>query len=61
MVAVGSDRVLAFVVTSASGRASGLPVDMPAGNVYDLVDGKIRRLQIFVDRQEALEAVGLSG
>ena len=27
VVAVGSDRVHAFVVTSASGRASGLPVD----------------------------------
>lgn len=60
VVAIGSDRVLAFVVTSASGRASGLPVDTPAGNVYDLVDGKIRRLRIFVDRQEALAAVGLS-
>ena len=60
VVAIGRDRVLAFVLTSASGRTSGLPVDTPAGNVYHLVDGKIRRLQIFVDRQEALAALGLS-
>jgi len=31
----------------------------PTGNVYDLSDGKIRRIRIFVDRDEALEAVGL--
>jgi ketosteroid isomerase-like protein len=30
-----------------------------SANVYDLVDGKIRRVRIFLDRQEALEAVGL--
>ena len=31
-----------------------------SANVYDLVDGKIRRVQIFRDRAEALEAAGLS-
>jgi len=33
---------------------------MPTGNVYELTEGKIRRVQIFLDRQEALEAAGLS-
>jgi hypothetical protein len=28
-------------------------------NVYDLVNGKIRRVQVFLNRREALEAVGL--
>jgi ketosteroid isomerase-like protein len=60
VVAIGSDRVLAFLVASASGRASGLSGSTPRWNVYDLVDGKIRRLRIFEDRQEAFEAVGLS-
>jgi hypothetical protein len=32
---------------------------MPAANVYELTDGKIRRVRIFLDRKEALEAVGL--
>jgi ketosteroid isomerase-like protein len=59
--AIGADRVLAFLHVSASGRASGIPTaaDTPTTNVYDLVDGKIRRVRIFFDRQEALEAVGM--
>ena len=28
-------------------------------NVYDLVDGKIRRVRIFTDHHQALKAVGL--
>ena len=60
VVAIGSDRVLAFLVASASGRGSGLSASAPRWNVYDLVDGKIRRLRIFEGRHEALEAVGLS-
>jgi hypothetical protein len=53
--------VLAFVRISATGRASGLPAasDMPTVNVYELTEGKIRRVRIFLDRKEALEAVGL--
>jgi ketosteroid isomerase-like protein len=59
--AVGADRVLAFMLVSATGRASGIPAgtDAPTANVYDLVDGKINRIRIFVDRAEALKAVGL--
>jgi ketosteroid isomerase-like protein len=54
--------VLAFLRVTGSGRTSGLQVTdaTPATNVYDLVEGKIRRVRIFMDRQEALEAVGLS-
>jgi ketosteroid isomerase-like protein len=59
--AIGADRVLAFLHTTASGRASGIPTaaGTPTTNVYELVQGKIRRIRIFWDRQEALEAVGL--
>jgi hypothetical protein len=55
-------RVLAFMRITGSGRTSGLQVTdgTPTANVYDLVEGKIRRVRIFMDRQEALEAVGLS-
>jgi ketosteroid isomerase-like protein len=56
---IGADRVLAFTHITLTGRASGLPTDRPAGSIYDLADGKIRRIRTFVDRQEALEAVGL--
>jgi ketosteroid isomerase-like protein len=66
---IGSDRVLAFLRASATGRASGITAgagalsasgrDIPSANVYDFAGGKIRRIRVFLDRQEALEAVGL--
>jgi hypothetical protein len=59
---IAPSRVLAFMRVTASGRASGLATatDTPTVNIYDLTDGKIRRIRIFLDRQEALQAVGLS-
>ena len=58
---VGAERVLAFLRASATGRASGIDLgqELPTGNVYDFVGGKIARIQIFLDRRDALEAVGL--
>jgi ketosteroid isomerase-like protein len=57
---VGADRVVGFLRLNMSGRASGITLggDIPATNVYDLADGKISRIRIFLDRAEALEAVG---
>ena len=57
--AVGTDRVLAFMLVTGTGRASGIPQEARTGNVYDLADGKIERIRIFVDREQALEAIGL--
>ena len=64
---IAPNRVLAFIRVTGTGRASGLAnlghttaTDTPAVNIYDLTDGKIRRIRIFLDRQEALEAAGLS-
>jgi ketosteroid isomerase-like protein len=59
--AVGADRVLGFLHLTASGRASGIPAaaGLPTTNIYDFVNGKISRIRIFLDRQEALEAAGL--
>jgi ketosteroid isomerase-like protein len=57
---VSAERVLAFVRVTVHGRASGLPIPSETGNVYEFVEGKIRRIQIFLDRGEALEAAGLS-
>jgi ketosteroid isomerase-like protein len=58
--ALGTDRVVAFMQLTGSGRASGIPTDAETANVYDLVDGRIRRIRVFFDRAEALEAAGLS-
>ena len=55
--AVG-ERVLAFFVITATGR-DGIQTSARVAGVYDLEHGKIRRAQIFADRAEALEAVGV--
>jgi hypothetical protein len=66
MEAIGSERVLALMRVTATGRASGIPMGPAAtpavktGNVYDLIDGKIRRIRIFLDRDQALEAAALA-
>ena len=56
---VDSKRVLAFLRNSSTGRASGIRLAWPQTNVYDLVDGKISHIRIFLDREQALKAVGL--
>jgi ketosteroid isomerase-like protein len=57
--AVGDDQVLAPIQTGSHGRASGIPMATTHTNVYDLVDGKIGRIRIFLDHHQALKAVGL--
>jgi ketosteroid isomerase-like protein len=57
--AIGGDQVLAFCHVASTGRASGIPVTMETANIYDLIDGKISRVRIFLDHGEALKAVGL--
>ena len=54
--AIGADRVLTFEHFSVSGRATGIPTPADGANVFDLAEGKIKRIRIFLDRAEALEA-----
>ncbi len=56
---VDSNRVIAFMRFSSTGRVSGIPLGAPQTNVYDLIDGKISHIRIFRDPNEALKAVGL--
>jgi ketosteroid isomerase-like protein len=58
--AVGDSRVIGFLRMTATFRTSGLPADQQVTTVYDLVEGKISHIRVFVDRQEALQAVGLA-
>jgi ketosteroid isomerase-like protein len=57
---IGNHRVLTFMRATASGRTSGLAADLETANVYDLVDGRIRLVRIFMDRRDALAAAGLA-
>jgi ketosteroid isomerase-like protein len=55
-------RVLALVQFSGRGRASGLDVGQMqsrGANLFHLRGGKVTRLVTYMDRERALEAVGL--
>jgi ketosteroid isomerase-like protein len=66
---IGADRILALLRASATGRASGITAgadvlsaadrDMPTATLFDLAGGKVRRIRVFLDRQEAFEAAGV--
>lgn len=53
-------NVLAFERGSASGRASGVGGDLEFTTIYEFTDGRVRRIRVFLDRQEATEAARAS-
>jgi ketosteroid isomerase-like protein len=55
----GADKVLGHPRYEARGVESGARVELDQWFVATVRQGKIRRLQWFVDRAEALEAAGL--
>jgi hypothetical protein len=54
------NNVIVFMRTSATGRTSGIVNGTESTNVYDFVEGRISRIRIFLDRDEALKAVRLA-
>jgi hypothetical protein len=56
---VQAGGVVAFIRGHATWRVSGIPTEVKTANVYDFEGGRIRRVRIFSDRQQALDA-GLS-
>jgi ketosteroid isomerase-like protein len=56
---LGNDRVLAFLILNLESER-GFTQRQPLTNLYDLKDGKLLRVRVFFDREEALEAAGLS-
>jgi ketosteroid isomerase-like protein len=54
------DHVVANIREREVGKASGVPVEARHTAVWTLTDGKVTRLRVFDDRQQALEAAGLS-
>jgi ketosteroid isomerase-like protein len=53
------ERVVAVIRERAVGRASGVPVETAHLAVWTFADGKVIKLQVFDDRQQALEAARL--
>ncbi len=60
LIDAGEDRVVGFFTQSATGKASGAPIDQGYAIVYELEDGQLVRLRIYLDRDAALQAAGLS-
>jgi ketosteroid isomerase-like protein len=52
--------VLVFVRVTATGQQSGVPVEIQSAHEVTIRDGLIVRFKAYSDREQALEAVGLS-
>ena len=53
------NRVVVFVHISGVGKESGAPVEMRVAHVWTMHDGKATRMQVYLDRGEALAAAGV--
>ena len=61
IIDAGEGRVLTLAVEHGRGRGSGAEVQAAkTAHLWTLRDGKAVRLDLFLDRERALEAVGLS-
>lgn len=58
LVEVASDRLVAAITFGGRARYSGLPVELHPFHVFKMRDGRVRIWQIFLERQQALEAAG---
>jgi ketosteroid isomerase-like protein len=56
----GDDRVVALTRQSATGRGSGVPVEMNIAQVHELEGGRLARVTNYLSYDEAIEAAGLS-
>jgi ketosteroid isomerase-like protein len=59
VVAAGDDGVLVNLHVSGRGKGSGAVFDFRPAWHYTVRDGRVIRIRAYLDRQEALEAVGL--
>ena len=55
------DGLVAIGSTRTRGKASGIETETPLAFVTEIKDGKTISIRAYLDREEALEAAGLSG
>jgi ketosteroid isomerase-like protein len=53
------DRVVSIGTARGRGRGSGVETEFRSASIWTLVDGRVTRVEIGVDPDEALRAVGL--
>jgi ketosteroid isomerase-like protein len=56
----GGDRLLVALKLAATGRASGIQGEIRIFQAWTIRDGKLARLESYLSRTEALDAVGLA-
>ena len=59
-IRANGDRAFVWSRLSGHGADSGIAMDMELAEVWTLEGGRIRRIEAYFDRAEALAAVGLS-
>lgn len=60
VVDLGDGRVIVDTVQRATGKASGVPVDLHMGAIWTVRDGQVISAENFLDPAEARAAAGLS-
>jgi ketosteroid isomerase-like protein len=53
-------QVMVFIRVAARGGSSGLTAEQETAHVWGVRDGRLSSVQIYRDREQALEALGLS-
>jgi ketosteroid isomerase-like protein len=53
------DRVIALVHVVAEGGLSGVHLERDTAHIWSVEDGKVTRCEVYLDRAEAFEALGL--
>ena len=61
MIEAPPDSVLAVIRQTGRGRQSGVPIEIHYFQLWRFEDGKVRELEMFRHRADALQAAGLSG
>jgi ketosteroid isomerase-like protein len=59
LIDAGNDRVVALLHQAATGKGSGVPVELHFALLYELEAGRVVRMRNYVDLAQALEAAGL--
>ena len=60
LIDAGEDRVVALTRQKATGKGSGVPVELNLGQVWEFEAGRVARAGAYLDHKEALEAAGVS-
>jgi steroid delta-isomerase-like uncharacterized protein len=59
MIDAGDERVVVFFGLRGTARASGAPVEEEVTTVFRLREGRLHRMVVYRDREEALKDAGL--